>query len=164
MWQIKNVISPLSQDLWIPNLAVLWLKMSEPIHKVARHFDHVVKWQIKNVISPHLQGAWPQNLVRSWLRMRGLHPKTHVTLRSCSHMTVQKRDISSTIGPTAPKLNRVLVILWLLHRGLRRRKLANPGISFFLSFVKKSICQTLKKPSRCKEKLVLGNDKHKDAN
>ena len=51
-WQIKDIISPLSQGLWIPNLAGWGLKMKEPHPQVRWHIDHVVTWQIKDIISP----------------------------------------------------------------------------------------------------------------
>ena len=114
-WQIKNVISPLLQDLWIPNVAVWWLRIREPHHQVSWHIDHVVRWKIKSVISPLSQGPWPPKLGKVLAQVKGANLKRHVTLRSCSHMTIQKRHISSTAGPMAPKLSRMLVILWLLR-------------------------------------------------
>ena len=47
-----------------------------------------------------------QDLTRR-LKMRGLHPKDHVIVRSCSHVKIQKRHIFSTTRPMAPKLSRM---------------------------------------------------------
>ena len=71
-WQVKNVISLLSQGLWIPNLAGWWIRMRRPYCKVTWHINHVVRWQIKNAISPLSQGLWPQNMLGRWVRMRNL--------------------------------------------------------------------------------------------
>ena len=49
-----------------------------------------------------------QNLIGCWIRMRGLHPKSDVTLQSCGHVKNEKRHISSTTGLSSlfsPKIN-----------------------------------------------------------
>ena len=71
-------------------------------------------------------------------------------LRPCSHMTIQKCHIFSTPGPLSyalcpppppPPHTPNLAWCWSFcsyhDRGLCRRKLANPSISLFPSFVKK---------------------------
>ena len=43
-WQIKNVITPLSQALWIPNLAGWWVRIRGPhpqSHVTLRYYGHV---------------------------------------------------------------------------------------------------------------------------
>ena len=62
MWQIKSVISPLSQGLWTPNLSLWWLRMKEPHLRSHVTHHHVVTWQIKNIISLLSQGLWTPNL------------------------------------------------------------------------------------------------------
>ena len=47
-----------------------------------------------------------QDLARR-LKMRGLHPKDHVTVRSCSHVKIQKRHFFSTTRPMASKLSKM---------------------------------------------------------
>ena len=39
--------------------------------------------------------------------MRGLHPKSHVTLQYCGHATNKKRYISTLTRPINPKLSRM---------------------------------------------------------
>ena len=54
----------------------------------------------------------------------------------------------------------------IYDRGLRRRKLADPSIILFLSFFAKKgkIYLMLKEPSGWNGKLVLAENKHKNAN
>ena len=40
--------------------------------------------------------------------MKRPHTQSHVTLQSCSHVTIQKRHISSTTRPMTPKLCRMV--------------------------------------------------------
>ena len=89
-------------------------------------------WQIKDAISPLSQGLWTPNLAGWWFRMKEPHPQSHVTHRPHGHAANQRCYISTFTRPMDPKLSRILVILWLLRWGLRRRKLANPSISLFL--------------------------------
>ena len=88
-WQIKNVVSLLSQGLWIPNLTGWWLMMGGPHsqnHVAIPYRGHVI---IKKAIFPLSQGLWTANLAVWWLRMRELHPQSHVTNyeRFCSTFT-----------------------------------------------------------------------------
>ena len=55
-WQIENIIFPLSQDLWIPNLARWWLLMRGP--HLQSHVTHQSRGRVssQNVLSPHSQG------------------------------------------------------------------------------------------------------------
>ena len=82
--------TPLSHGLWTPNLAGWCLRQGHPTHNVTWHFDVVVTWQIKNVIFPLSYSVWTPNLAVWWLRMRKIHPRSHVTLQLCGHMTSQK--------------------------------------------------------------------------
>ena len=105
-----------------------WLRMREPPppkkKKVTWYINHVVMWQIKVVISPLSQGLWILNLGGYWL------------------------------------------FCGCYDRGLRRRRLNNPSIALFLTFLaKKSMLhQMLKKPLRCNGKLALAKNKHKNHN
>ena len=105
-WQIKNVISSLSQGLWAPDLAVGDLGWGDPIHKVTWHIDQVVTWKIKNSIPPLSQDLWTPNLTRCLLKMNGSQ-KSHVTLQFCTHMAIWKCHVSSTTRSMAPKLSRM---------------------------------------------------------
>ena len=78
-WQIKNVISPLSQGLWTPNVAGWWLRMrglhlqSHVTHQSRAHVS------IKNVLSPHSQGP---RLMAHGLQLHGSwpsRPRVHVS-------------------------------------------------------------------------------------
>ena len=80
-------------------------------HPKSHVVDIVVLWQVKNVISPLSQGLWTPKLGRVQTQEEGVDPKGHVILRSCNHMAIQKRHISSTTGPMAPKLSMMLVFL-----------------------------------------------------
>ena len=100
----KNVISPLSQGLWILNLASSWLKTREPPPTKSR--DTSITWlgDKSKTFYLHIHKAHgPQNLVGCWLRMRGPHLKSHVTLQLCGQMENQKRHIFSTTGPSRYK-------------------------------------------------------------
>ena len=80
--------------------------------------DTLITWsrnKSKTFISPHSQGPGPPKLGKVLTQDEGAHTKSRVTLRPCSHITIQKRHLSSTTGPMAPKLSRILVILWLLR-------------------------------------------------
>ena len=66
-WEIKDVLAPLSQGLWTPNLAAGDLEWGTPTHKVTWYMSHVVTWQIKDVISPLYQALWIANLAGYWL-------------------------------------------------------------------------------------------------
>ena len=46
MWQVKNVISLLSQGLWIPNLARWWIRMRRPYPQ--SHVTHQPRGQVTN--------------------------------------------------------------------------------------------------------------------
>ena len=89
-------------------------------------------WQIKDAISPLSQGLWTPNLAGWWFRMKEPHPQSHVTHRPHGHAANQRSYISTFTRPKDPKLSRILVILWLLRWGLRRRKSANPSTTLFL--------------------------------
>ena len=97
--------------------------------------------------------------------MREPHSQSHVTHRPLGHVTTQ-RHISTFIRSMDPKLRGYWLLCGYYDRGLCRRKLADPSISLFLSFfVKKSIIYLmLKKPSGCNGKLVLAENKRKNAN
>ena len=122
-WQIKDVISPLSQGLWISNLAGWWLRLKGP--NPQSHVTHWSKgvWQIKGIISPLSQGLWTPNLAGWWLRMRECHPQTHPTNQPHGHVTSQRRYISTFTRPIDPKLSRILVILWLLQQRFAQRQI-----------------------------------------
>ena len=103
-WQIKNVISPLSQGLWILNLASSWLKTREP--PPTKSCDTSITWlgDKSKTFYLHIHKAHgPQNLVGCWLRMRGSHLKSHVTLQLYGQMENQKHHIFSTIRPSRCK-------------------------------------------------------------
>ena len=103
-WQIKNVISPLSQGLWILNLASSWLKTREPIPTKSR--DTSITWLggKSKTFYLHIHKAHgPLNLVGCWLRMRAPHLKSHVTIQLCGQMENQKRRIFSTTGSSRYK-------------------------------------------------------------
>ena len=53
----------------------------------------------------------PQDLVGCWLGMKWPDPKSPVRIQSCGHITIQKRLISSAMGPMATKLSKMLDIL-----------------------------------------------------
>ena len=96
-WQIKDVISPLSQSLWTPNLDGLWLKMrgSHPqSHVTLRYRGHVTNKKHIS-ISPLSQGLWTPNLAEWWRKMREPNSQSHVIHRSRGYVTNNKR-LSST--------------------------------------------------------------------
>ena len=88
---MKNVISSLSEGLWIPNLAGWWLRMRGPHPQSHVTQDHVVLWQIKNVIYPHSQGSWPPKIGRVLTQDEGTSPK-----KSRYTSILQSRDNSKT--------------------------------------------------------------------
>ena len=71
--------------------------------------------------------------------MMETHPQSHVTHQPLGQVTTQTRYISTFIKPMNPKLSRIVVILWLLQKGLHRTKLADPSISLFLTFFVKKV-------------------------
>ena len=85
MWQVKDVVSPLSQGLWIPKLARWGLRLKGP-HPQS-HVTHcqVITWQIKGVIFPLSQGLWTPNPAGWWLRMREPHPQVTWHIDTWSH-------------------------------------------------------------------------------
>ena len=107
-WQIKNVVSPLSQGLWTPNLAGWCLRMRGLHHNVTWHFDVVVTWQIKNDIFPLSYSVWTPNLAGWWLRMREIHPQSHGTLQLCGHMTSQKYFVFTSTRHKVHKLSKMV--------------------------------------------------------
>ena len=107
---MKNVIIPLSQDLWTPSFAVWWLRMREPTQKVTWYINQVVTWLIKDVISPLSQSLWIPNLAGWWLRMKRPHPQSHVKHRSSGHVTNQKYFIFTFTRFRAHKLSRVVTV------------------------------------------------------
>ena len=75
--QIRNVISPLLQDLWTTNLAMWRLRMRRPYPQ-----SHLTFWlrghvtNQKSYVSTYARPMPP----RCWLRMMEPHPKSYVTL------------------------------------------------------------------------------------
>ena len=114
-WQIKEVIFPLSQGLWTPNLSGWWLRMRESHPQVTWHIDHVVTGQIKDVISPLSQGLWNPNLAEWWLRVKRPHPQIHVTNRSRGHVANQKYFNFTFTRRKAHKLSRVVTRMRIPH-------------------------------------------------
>ena len=102
-WQIENVIFPVTQRLWTPNLAGWWLRMRG--HHLQNHVTHRSRGQvsIKTFYLYIHKAHGPQNLVGCWIRMRGPHPKSHVILQLCGHVKNQNRHISSTTEPSRCK-------------------------------------------------------------
>ena len=130
--------------------------------------DSSISWsrgKMKNVISPLSQGLCTPDLGGWWLRIREPHPQSHLTDQPLGHVTTQRRYVFTFISPMDPKL-RYQLLCGYYDRSLRRRKLADSSISLFLSFfVKKIIIYLmLKKPSGCNGKLVLVENKRKNAN
>ena len=121
--QTKNVISPISQGLWTPNVAGWGLRIR------GLHLQSHVTYQsrahvsIKNVLSPHSQGprlmAHGLQLHGSWPsrpRVYGPWPRTwycaesgwgsptlKVTWHLCGHVKTQNRHIFSTTWPSRCK-------------------------------------------------------------
>ena len=104
MWQIKNVISPVSQGLWTPNLASWWFRMGGlyPTCHVT-HWSHDHMTNQKRFISLFTRPLAPK-LGRLLTQMRGSHPKSHVIFKSCGQVSNQIRDISSTTWPSRCKI------------------------------------------------------------
>ena len=103
-WQIKNVISTLSQGLWILHLDSSWFKTREPTPTKPRSTSIAWLGDKSKTFYFHIHKAYgPQNLVWCWLRMRVPHPKSHVTLQLCGQMENKKRHIFSTTGPRCKK-------------------------------------------------------------
>ena len=114
-WQIKGVISRLSQALWTLNLAGWWHRMREPHPQVTWHINHVVTWQIKDVISPLSQGKWIPSLAGWWLSMKWPHSQSHVTDRSSGHVINQNYFVFTFTRRKAYKLSRVVTRMRRFH-------------------------------------------------
>ena len=121
-------------------------------------------WQIKDAITPFSQGLWIPNLAGGGL---GWGNPTHKVTWYINHVvTWQIKVVISPLsqGLWISNLGGNWLFCGCYDKGLRKRKLDNPGISLLLSLVvKKSILyEMLKKPSRYKGKLVLIKNKHKN--
>ena len=96
-WQIENDISPLSQNLWIPNLAGFLHIMNGP-QKVTWHFNSVVTWQFENIIFPQPQVLWLPNLAGYVLRLRGRLAHSQMTLLFRGHITKTSFSLLSSLS------------------------------------------------------------------
>ena len=89
-------------------------------HVTIQHRDHVTnkKRYISTFTRPmdpkskalylHIYKVYgSQNFARCWFTMRRPYAKSHIPLRSCRHVAIQKRHISSTTRPMIPKLSRM---------------------------------------------------------
>ena len=108
-WQIKNVISLLSQGLWTPNLVNWWLRMR------GRHPQSQVTLQYrghatnrKRYISTFTRPMHPKLNGVGWLLMRGPHQQNHVTHQLRGHFSSQNVLSPHSQGPRPPKLASVL--------------------------------------------------------
>ena len=86
-WQIRNVISPPSRDLWTLTLAGWWLRMSEPhpqSQMTLQLCGHVTNQKYFIFIFTRRKA---HNLSRVVTRMRRPHLTCHVRPWSCRHVT-----------------------------------------------------------------------------
>ena len=122
MWQIKNVISSLSQGLWTPNLTGRWLRMRglhPQSHVILQYCGHVTNKRRYLSVDLKLSRVPTQD---NW------SPKNHVTLQFCSHIRIWKYHIFSTTRPIAPKLSRMCTYV----EGLSLTKPNNTFVSWTL--------------------------------
>ena len=94
------------------------------------------------------QGLCTPNLGRWWRRIRN---PTHKVTWPLGHVTTQRRYISTFVRPMEPKLSRILVILWLLRQRFVQKE---------IGWSKYQLISIL----LCQKKLVLAENKHKNAN
>ena len=93
-------------------------------------------------MSPHLQDPWPKKLGSVLTQDKAAAPT-----KPCDTSMLQSHDNSKTSYLSQPQSlsPQNLAGCWLFcgyyDKGLRRRKLANPSITLFPSFVRKSIYQ-----------------------
>ena len=106
MWQIKNVICPLSKGLWTPNLAGCWLRWGNPTHKSSGTSNTWSRDKSKMLYVPLSQGLWIPNLANWWLRMKGTHPQSHVTHWSSAHVANQEDFTFTLTWRKAHKLSK----------------------------------------------------------
>ena len=140
MWQIKNVICPLSKGLWTPNLAGCWLRWGNPTHKSSGTSNTWSRDKSKMLYVPLSQGLWIPNLASWWLRMKGTHPQCHVTHWSSAHVTNQEDFTFTLTWRKAHKLSikRALppnifgnnLSLWLFYDWLLPLNFSSSRISY----------------------------------
>ena len=124
MWQIKGVISPFSQGLWISNLAWWWLRMKGPhpqSHVTHRSSGHVTNQKYFVFTFTRCKA---HKLSRVVTRMRRPHPTCHVTPRSrCHPETVQlvvyicsTSSWSSLLKTNRFEMTMITLKAWSLHK------------------------------------------------
>ena len=120
-WETRTFISLLSQCLWPPNLAGLWLTISGSRSKILLFF-------------------WSRGLTRSREKLKAVYPHYHSVYSSRNWGvgdllsiwpmidTIKNwKHISTTTIPMATKLGRVV----LYHKKLLIIKLHDPSITWF---------------------------------
>ena len=111
-WQIENVLFPLSQGLWTPNLG--WGDLT---YEVMWNIDYVVMWQTKNVVSPLPQGLWTPNLA-GWC-LRWGDPTHNVTWHFNIVVTWQIKNVIFPLSYSVRTTN--LAEWWLRMRKMHPR-------------------------------------------
>ena len=150
-WPFVNL--GIGSGIWTPNLPGWWLRMREPHPQI--HETHESRGYLVTLYFHIHKVHGPQNLVNPTQKVT-CHFDPVVTWQFINVIFLEPQVL------WAQNLARCWLFCAYYDRGLRRRKLTNPGISLFPSFfVKKSIYQMWNKPSRSNGKLVLAKNKQK---